>query len=161
MFWILYAFFWVIPRRLNFYANVSEHSVPSSGIYPPMKMEQTLCSETLAYKIQTMGNYPEESIQQSIICFQRYLLWTSVCHILLFFGTAAQFRLWLPHVCSSTPSILSWFHLANTLCELPTWSCVYADGVISHMPQSITWRTRVPPSVWHGWSCQHLVRHQE
>jgi hypothetical protein len=31
--------------------------------YPPMKMEQTECSETLAYKIQTPGNYPEESIQ--------------------------------------------------------------------------------------------------
>jgi len=30
--------------------------------YPPMKMEQ--CSETFAYKIQTPGNYPKESIQQ-------------------------------------------------------------------------------------------------
>ena len=27
-----------------------------------MKMEQTECSETSAYKIQTPGNYPEESI---------------------------------------------------------------------------------------------------
>jgi len=30
-----------------------------------MKMEQTECSEMLAYKIQTPGNYPEESIQHS------------------------------------------------------------------------------------------------
>jgi hypothetical protein len=30
-----------------------------------MKMEQTVCSETSAYKIQTPGNYPEESIQHS------------------------------------------------------------------------------------------------
>ena len=30
--------------------------------YPPMKMEQTERSETLAYKIQTPGNYPEESL---------------------------------------------------------------------------------------------------
>jgi len=30
-----------------------------------MKMEQTECSETLAYKIQMPGNYPEESIQKS------------------------------------------------------------------------------------------------
>jgi len=30
-----------------------------------MKMEQTECSETLAYKIQTAGNYPEESVQLS------------------------------------------------------------------------------------------------
>jgi hypothetical protein len=28
-------------------------------------MEQTECSETLAYKIQTPENYPEESIQHS------------------------------------------------------------------------------------------------
>jgi hypothetical protein len=28
-----------------------------------MKMEQTECFETSAYKIQTPGNYPEESIQ--------------------------------------------------------------------------------------------------
>ena len=33
--------------------------------YPPMKMEQTECSETSAYKIQTRGNYPEESVQHS------------------------------------------------------------------------------------------------
>ena len=30
--------------------------------YLPMKMEETECSETSAYKIQTLGNYPEESI---------------------------------------------------------------------------------------------------
>jgi hypothetical protein len=29
-----------------------------------MKMEQTECSETSAYKIQTPGNYSEENIQQ-------------------------------------------------------------------------------------------------
>jgi len=28
-----------------------------------MKMEQTECSETSAYKFQTPGNYPEENIQ--------------------------------------------------------------------------------------------------
>jgi hypothetical protein len=27
-----------------------------------MKMEQTGCSEMLAYKIQTLGDYPEQSI---------------------------------------------------------------------------------------------------
>ena len=30
-----------------------------------MKMEQTECSETSAYKIQTPGNHPEENIQQA------------------------------------------------------------------------------------------------
>jgi hypothetical protein len=30
-----------------------------------MKMEHTECSETLAYKIQMPGNYPEETIHHS------------------------------------------------------------------------------------------------
>jgi hypothetical protein len=34
--------------------------------YLPMKMEQTECSEMSAYKIQTPGNYPEESMQQML-----------------------------------------------------------------------------------------------
>jgi hypothetical protein len=37
-------------------------SVPSSW---KMNIEQSVCSETSAYKIQTPGNYPEESIQHS------------------------------------------------------------------------------------------------
>jgi len=35
-----------------------------------MKIEQTECSETSAYKIQTPGNYPEGSIQQNIFLKQ-------------------------------------------------------------------------------------------
>ena len=38
----------------------------STHIYLPMKMEQTECSETSAYKIQTLGNYPKESIQLAL-----------------------------------------------------------------------------------------------
>ena len=68
VFWILYAFFWVISSASELYMPTFRNtlSVPSSlrvGAYPPMKMEQTDCSETLAYKIQTPGNYPVESIQ--------------------------------------------------------------------------------------------------
>jgi hypothetical protein len=37
--------------------------------YLPRKMEQTECSETSAYKIQTPGNYPEENIQQKYTSF--------------------------------------------------------------------------------------------
>jgi len=33
--------------------------------YALMKMEDTECSETSAYKIHTPGNYPEESIKHS------------------------------------------------------------------------------------------------
>jgi hypothetical protein len=35
--------------------------------YTPMKVEQTECSETLAFKLQTPLNHPEESIQQNQI----------------------------------------------------------------------------------------------
>jgi len=56
VFRMFYAFFWVIPWRLNFKCR-------SFYTYLPMKMEQTGCSETSAYKIQTPGNYPEESIK--------------------------------------------------------------------------------------------------
>ena len=37
--------------------------VHSTRTYLPMKMEQTKYSETSAYKIQTPGNHPKESIQ--------------------------------------------------------------------------------------------------
>jgi len=36
---------------------------------PPMKTEQTQCSEKSAYKIQTPGNYPEENIQQICVAY--------------------------------------------------------------------------------------------
>jgi hypothetical protein len=92
---LLYAFFWVIPLRLNFICRrfgtlrdpplpyhppsywlrlfssqtFSRINTPTFSnlvilhTYPPMKME--VCSETSAYKIQTPGNHPEESIQHS------------------------------------------------------------------------------------------------
>ena len=70
---MLYAFFWVIPRRLNIicrrfgticlfhhfpykYSNILKLS--HFYTYPAMKMEQTECSETSAFKIRTPGNYP-------------------------------------------------------------------------------------------------------
>jgi len=39
--------------------------VHSTRTYLPMKMEQTECSETSEFKIQTPGNNPKESIQHS------------------------------------------------------------------------------------------------
>jgi hypothetical protein len=71
---MLCAFFWVIPRRLNFICRCFRtlclfhlHRRVGTGSYPPMKMEQTECSETSAYKIQTPRNYPEESTQQFVL----------------------------------------------------------------------------------------------
>ena len=45
-------------------SRMNSFLVHSTHIYLPMKMEQTKCSETSAYKLQTPGNYSEESIQQ-------------------------------------------------------------------------------------------------
>jgi hypothetical protein len=46
--------------------NIPTFSIPVIlNTYSPMKMEQTECSETSAYKIQTPWNYPEEIIQHS------------------------------------------------------------------------------------------------
>jgi hypothetical protein len=63
---LFYAFFWVIPRYLNF---ICQHfgtlSLFHLHTYLPMKMEQTECSKTSTYKIQTPRNYPEENIQHS------------------------------------------------------------------------------------------------
>ena len=39
--------------------------VHSTHTYPPMKMEQTECSETSAHTIQMPENYPEEIVQHS------------------------------------------------------------------------------------------------
>jgi len=68
--------FWVIPRRLNFICQrfgtlslslfrLRRRIGVKFYTYLPMKMEHTECSKTLAYKIQTPGNYPEESKQHS------------------------------------------------------------------------------------------------
>jgi hypothetical protein len=57
-------------RSLAFKPNpfpvIHQHSsnlVHSTHTYLPVKMEQTECSETSAYKLQTPWNYPKESIQ--------------------------------------------------------------------------------------------------
>jgi hypothetical protein len=61
---MLYVFFWVIPRRLNFICRrfgtlclFHLHRQVSKVAYE----DGTECSETSAYKIQTPGNYPEEN----------------------------------------------------------------------------------------------------
>jgi len=42
----------IIPQRFS-------NLVHSTHTYMPMKMEQTECSETSTYKLQTPVNYPE------------------------------------------------------------------------------------------------------
>jgi len=62
---MLYAFFWAIPRRLNFIYQRFGTLCLFHLHRRPMKVEQTEYSETLAYKIQTPGNHPDDSIQHS------------------------------------------------------------------------------------------------
>jgi hypothetical protein len=61
---MLYAFFWVIPRRPNSICRCFG-TLCLFHIHRPVKMEQTERSEASAYKIRTPGNYPEESIQHT------------------------------------------------------------------------------------------------
>jgi len=65
---IFYAFFWVIPQRLNFICRrfgtlCLFHLHRRVGTYLPVKMEKAECSWTSAYKFQTPGNYPKESVK--------------------------------------------------------------------------------------------------
>jgi hypothetical protein len=67
---VLYAFFWVIPQRLNFICQCFgtlclfhlHRQIGMKNSYPPMKMEQSVPKRR---HIKFMGNYPEESMQHS------------------------------------------------------------------------------------------------
>jgi len=60
---MLCAFFWVIPRRLNFiHRRFGTLCSMFIGGYLPAYEHGTECSETSVYKNQTPGNYPEGSI---------------------------------------------------------------------------------------------------
>jgi len=72
----------------------------------------------LAYKIQTLGNYPEESIQQSVTClrsvtyvFQLQIHWAEghlcLVHYVLFCSV------WLEVCLNSTVGLLQTEHLTN------------------------------------------------
>jgi hypothetical protein len=56
---MFYTFFCVIPWRLPTFRNTLFHLLHLSAYE-----DETECSEKSAYKIQTPGNYPEESIKQ-------------------------------------------------------------------------------------------------
>jgi len=86
VYWMLYAFFWVIRRRLNFICRRFEtlclfHLHRQIGVeilHLSANEEWTECSEKSAYEIQTPANYPEESIKQNMSYIMQY---TCVCPI--------------------------------------------------------------------------------
>ena len=74
LFRMLYSFLLAIHRRLYFmcwrFGTLSLFHLP-----PLMKLEQTECSETSAYKIQTPGKRPKEGIKKDLnYCCCRWLL---------------------------------------------------------------------------------------
>jgi hypothetical protein len=52
-------------RAKSFPVSIPQHFSNLVILHLPAYEEGTVCSETSAYKIQTPGNYPEESIQHS------------------------------------------------------------------------------------------------
>jgi len=68
---LLYYFFWVLPRCLNFIYRrfgtlyMFHFHRRCKQLTPLMNMEQTVCSETSVYEIQTPGNYRKERKQRS------------------------------------------------------------------------------------------------
>jgi hypothetical protein len=101
---LLYVFFWVIPRRLNFICWRFEticlfhlhRQVGEIFTYLPMKMTQAECSEMSAYKIQTPGNYPEQNIQHTehgeILTSRRKVLLTRFCTRQIFMSLSQLLR---------------------------------------------------------------------
>jgi hypothetical protein len=72
---MLYAFFWVIPRRLNFmcrrFGTLCSIFI---GGYLSAYEDGTECPETSTYKIQTPQKYTEESVQHYVCsCSLNYL----------------------------------------------------------------------------------------
>ena len=100
---MLNAFSWVIPRRLNFifrrfgtlclfhlYIRVSM----KNSSYLPAYEDGTECSETSAYKIQTPGNYPQESTKSKIFKWKIYVVFAnSTIRVLVkFWNETLKFR---------------------------------------------------------------------
>jgi len=83
---MLYAFFWVITRRLNFICR----RLGTLCLFHLHR--QVECSETSAYKIETAESYPEESIQQYEALFV-LILKNNGTHIL---STYIQIRVFWP-----------------------------------------------------------------
>jgi hypothetical protein len=89
MFWMLYAFFWVIPRLMNFICRRFRtlclfhlHRHVGVRTYLPMKMEQTECSETSAYKFRCRGITQKKAYDGTGVWRQHgtILLQLLICH---------------------------------------------------------------------------------
>ena len=137
VFWMLYAFFWVIPRRLNFICQRFgtrclfhlHRRVGMKNFF--MKMEQTECFETLAYKFQTPGNYPEESIRHDIIsCWTHGYL--SCLYIINFEHTFVYYDRIL-----SVTELTDVYY--NSISSVSVHTVIYHDRILSVLNAHLLW----------------------
>jgi len=107
VFCVLYVFLWVIPLRLNFIRRrFGTLCLFHLHIYLLVYEDGTECSETLTYKIQTPGNYPQENIQHYTV----YFIWK----LLYMFRVAPS-----PIIRSANNCIYSIWYLSHRYCYLP------------------------------------------
>jgi len=113
---LLYSFFWVNPRRLNFMCRRLFH----------LCMEQTECFEMMARKIQMSGIHPQERKQHSehgrslkSVCFLYIVLFN---RMVKYFEEQLSFVYFFIHSCfpswlaSLLPSFLPFFCLPALSC---------------------------------------------
>ena len=133
---MLCAFFWVIPWCLNFVCQ--RFRTLCLFHLHRQKMEQTECSNMLAYKIQMPWNYPEESIQQLKICWAKKIFHLKY-HLATQFSASSTCCSRCPHhsSCSALPLVKTQcftrlFHLTVTtcMCTLFQWHVErYANSI--------------------------------
>jgi hypothetical protein len=116
---------------------------PSHSSYLPAYEDGTKCSETLAYNIQTLGNYPEESIQHSYY----FLSFICVSLSLIFIQYKPIFLLWVCSISSQsavlasmcTVHVITCFLLIMSelchilLCTLIDKKCFLSQGDHNHL----------------------------
>jgi len=127
---MLYAFFWVIPRRLNCICrrfgtlSLLDKQVGTEYIsYLSAYEDGTECSETSVYKIQTSGNYSEESVQansQFFAILWNFLRRTSYVEDTFLRPAACPFAVCLSVCKTSGRSVI---FLQNLVQEVFTESC--------------------------------------
>ena len=103
-----------------------------------MKTEQTECSETLTYKIQMPGNYPEENIQNFLLVS----LWLYLPQWLQYSFLAKS-----NHCCKATHSRLNLFSCSEIHTHTHTHTHTHKLKIREVL---IDFRFCVPRNVWSG-----------
>jgi hypothetical protein len=94
--------------------------------HPPMKTE---CSETSAYKIQTLGNYPEESIKhsehgESLKSGTSLHVWCILCRagsVWSYNNTVSILSLYVQVVRSLVKYLNDWVQGVDLFCQTRDW----------------------------------------